>query len=231
MGGNGRFLAARRAADSCTCSHQGQRVRAQAGSGTTAQAGATGVRGGRVRAAHGLPVEGAAQGAIRQCQRGAQALPGMGEGRLLRGDSGRPGLPSTTRWRASPGDGRASTGPCSRRPWRKKPSGPTRRIGEKKGSKRHLLVDGRGVPLSIVVTGANEHDVTPVDQVLQAIMVKRKPTRPPGAASTCVPTPAIEAARRCSIIDSHGYIPHVVSRPKEVAAKRRNPAKKCRGLP
>jgi transposase len=44
----------------------------------------------------------------------------------------------------------------------------------KKGSKRHLLVDGRGVPLSLVVTGANEHDVTQLDQVLQAIMVKRK---------------------------------------------------------
>ena len=38
--------------------------------------------------------------------------------------------------------------------------GATRRIGGKKGSKRHLLVDGRGVPLSLVVTGANAHDVT-----------------------------------------------------------------------
>lgn len=40
--------------------------------------------------------------------------------------------------------------------------------------KRHLLVDGRGVPFSLVVTGANEHDVTQLDQVLTAIMVKRK---------------------------------------------------------
>ena len=30
------------------------------------------------------------------------------------------------------------------------------------------------------------------------------------------------------IIESHGYIPHVVSRPKEAPAKRRNPAKKAR---
>jgi hypothetical protein len=35
-------------------------------------------------------------------------------------------------------------------------------------------VDGRGVPLSLVVTGANKHDVTQLDAVLQAIMVKRK---------------------------------------------------------
>ena len=30
----------------------------------------------------------------------------------------------------------------------------------KNGSNRHLLVDGRGVPLSLIVTGANRHGVT-----------------------------------------------------------------------
>lgn len=35
-------------------------------------------------------------------------------------------------------------------------------------------MDGRGVLLSIVVTGANEHDVTQIDAVLQSVMVKRK---------------------------------------------------------
>ena len=35
-------------------------------------------------------------------------------------------------------------------------------------------MDGRGVPLSLIVTGANEHDVTQLDPVLAAIMVKRK---------------------------------------------------------
>ncbi len=80
---------------------------------------------------------------------------------------GKPGWPSTTRWKASLGDGRASTGRCSRRRWRKKLSGPTRRIGGKKGSKRHLLVDGRGVPLSLIVTAANVNDGKRLDEVLQ----------------------------------------------------------------
>jgi hypothetical protein len=39
----------------------------------------------------------------------------------------------------------------------------------KKGSTRHLLVDGRGVPLSFIVTGANRHDVTQLEPVLKAI--------------------------------------------------------------
>ena len=43
----------------------------------------------------------------------------------------------------------------------------------KNGTKRHILVDGRGVPLSIVVTGANRHDVTQLKPVLENIVVKR----------------------------------------------------------
>ena len=43
----------------------------------------------------------------------------------------------------------------------------------KKGSKRHLLVDGRGVPLSLLVSGANRHDVTQLEIVLDEIVIER----------------------------------------------------------
>jgi len=46
--------------------------------------------------------------------------------------------------------------------------GPNPTDREKKGSKRHLPVDGRGVPLSFVVTGAIRYDVTQLDEVLQS---------------------------------------------------------------
>jgi hypothetical protein len=42
------------------------------------------------------------------------------------------------------------------------------------GSKRHLLVDGLGVPLSLVVSEANVHDGKRLDAVLSAIVIKRK---------------------------------------------------------
>ena len=141
--------------------------------------------------------------------------------------SGKPGLPSTTRWKASPGDGKASTRPCSRRRWRKRPWDPTRRIGEKKGSKRHLLVDGRGVPLSLVVTGANRHDVTQLDEVLRAIMVKRKTPSLRRSKHLCADN-GYRGWRALEIIESHGYIPHVVGRRTEAEAKRRDPTKKAR---
>lgn len=46
----------------------------------------------------------------------------------------------------------------------------------KQGSKRHLLVDARGAPLAIVVSGANAHDKTCAIAVLKAQLIKRPKT-------------------------------------------------------
>lgn len=48
----------------------------------------------------------------------------------------------------------------------------TLRIG-KNGSKRHLLLDGRGIPLSLITTGANCHDVTQLDAMVDGVQVQR----------------------------------------------------------
>ncbi len=47
-----------------------------------------------------------------------------------------------------------------------------RRIG-RRGGKRHLLAAKRGVPWSLVVTAANRHDVSRLDAVPEAMLVKR----------------------------------------------------------
>jgi len=61
---------------------------------------------------------------------------------------------------------------------------------EKNGSKRHLLVGGRGVPLTFVVAEANRHDVSQLEAVLDAVAVDR--TDPPiGGTNICVPMQAI----------------------------------------
>jgi len=117
--------------------------------------------------------------------------------------------------------------PCLRLHWHKRRSDAIRPIGGKKGSKRHLLVDGRGVPLSLVVTGANAHDVTQLEAVLQAIVVERKAPRVRRSKHLCADA-GYRGRRALEIIESHGYIPHVVDRSKEAEAKRRNPTKKAR---
>lgn len=71
-----------------------------------------------------------------------------------------------------------------------------------------MLVDGRGAPLSLIVAGANRHDVKLLAQTLDAIVVKRpKPTRR-RPQHLCVDKgyagkPADRQMR------ARGYIPHV----------------------
>jgi putative transposase len=88
-------------------------------------------------------------------------------------------------------------------------------------------VDGRGVPLSFIVTGANTHDVKQLDAVLKAIMVKRKAPATRRSKHLCADA-GYRGKPALLVIDSHGYIPHVVDRRKEADAKRRDPTKKAR---
>ena len=81
--------------------------------------------------------------------------------------------------------------------------------------------------MSLVVTGANEHDVTQLDQVLSAIMVKRKTPSTRRSKHLCADA-GYRGRPALKIIASHGYIPHVVDRSKEAAAKLRDPTKKAR---
>ena len=56
------------------------------------------------------------------------------------------------------------------------PSAPIPRIGEKNGSKRSLLVDARGIPLSLVVSGAETPDVSLLAETLKARVLRMKPS-------------------------------------------------------
>ena len=87
--------------------------------------------------------------------------------------SGRQGWPNTMRWRASPGAGKASMGAWARHPWRNRVWAPIPRIGEKNGRKRSLLVDARGIPLSLVASRANVHDVKLLEATLRRIVCAR----------------------------------------------------------
>ena len=81
--------------------------------------------------------------------------------------------------------------------------------------------------MSLVVTGANEHDVTQLDAVLAAIMVKRERPWVRRSKHLCADA-GYRGRRALQIIESHGYIPHVVDRRKEADIKRHDPRKKAR---
>ncbi len=88
---------------------------------------------------------------------------------------------------------------------------------------RHVLVDGRCVPLSIVVTGANRHDVIQLQPVLQNIVVKR----PESKQHLCADK-GYEGQPALQIIISENYVPHEKQINEEVKEKKDNPDYKPR---
>ena len=88
-------------------------------------------------------------------------------------------------------------------------------------------MDGRGVPLSLVVTGANVHDCKRLDDVLTAIVVKRKSPSQRRSKHLCADA-GYRGGEHLRTIEDHGYIPHVVDRRQEAAAKQRQPWKRAR---
>jgi putative transposase len=89
-----------------------------------------------------------------------------------------------------------------------------------------LLVGGRGVPLSLIVTGANRHDVSQIELVLGGIMVER-PTPPIRRYKHLCTDAGYTEASALKVIEEHGYIAHVKGRGKEADELKRDPDKKA----
>ena len=85
-----------------------------------------------------------------------------------------------------------------------------------------MLVDGRGVPLSLVVTGANRHDVSQLESVLDSIVVDRPSPPIRRHKHLCADAPAL------AVIEAHGYIPHVKGRGQEASELKRDPEKQAK---
>ena len=88
------------------------------------------------------------------------------------------------------------------------------------------MVEERGVPLSIVVTGANRHDVAKLADVLDGRIVV-SPEEWKGKENLCADAGYVGEKHRQTMID-HGYIPHVRPRGEEIEEKEKNPEYKPR---
>ena len=96
-------------------------------------------------------------------------------------------------------------------------------IGEKNGTKRHLLVDENGVPLSLVVTGANRHDSIALDPLLKARVVK--PGEDDPAQNLCLDAAYVGKEE---VVKAHGFVPHIRPRGEEKKLIERDPTFKAR---
>jgi putative transposase len=92
----------------------------------------------------------------------------------------------------------------------------------KQGTKRSLLTEAKGIPLAVVVAGANRHDMKLLADTLEAVVVER-------------PEPAAEAPQHLCADKAYdypachqgaqrqGYIPHIRSRGEEKGEQARVP--------
>lgn len=88
-------------------------------------------------------------------------------------------------------------------------------------------MDGHGVPLSLVVTRANAHDVTQLEDVLASCMIKRPTPKQRLSKHLCADA-GYRGNNAMKIILAHGYIAHIVDRKREAEHKKQDPLHKAR---
>jgi transposase len=103
----------------------------------------------------------------------------------------------------------------------------------KLGSKRHILTDKDGIPLSTVITSANTHDVTVATNTIDNIVIKRPPPSSSIAKyrnkkknkkkqNLCLDK-AYHSKEVEQEVIKRGYIPHIRHRREEKKYSNRHP--------
>ena len=82
-----------------------------------------------------------------------------------------------------------------------------------------LLVDARGAPLSIIVTGANRHDVTQLASTLDSIVIERPEVRPYHPQNLCADAGFSGKPAHGQIVE-RDYHPHVRPRGEEKVRRK-----------
>lgn len=75
-------------------------------------------------------------------------------------------------------------------------------------------MEGHGIPLSIVVTGANRHDITQVEPVLSGVVIKK----PDNIVQNLCADKGYYGKPAMQIMIKYQYIPHVRARGEEARA-------------
>ena len=93
------------------------------------------------------------------------------------------------------------------------------------GTKRSVLVDEKGLPLSVVLDGANRHDVKLLQSTLEHIVIGQ-----PEATLECPQHLCMDAGYTGSeeLVEAKGYIAHIRPRGEERKEKQSNANFKAR---
>jgi len=89
------------------------------------------------------------------------------------------------------------------------------------------LVDGRGVPLSLVASGANVHDVKLLEPTLEAMVMPRPEPSAEHPQHFCADA-GYKGQAALEAVQARDYLPHIKQRKEEAEAKRTQPGWKAR---
>jgi putative transposase len=78
----------------------------------------------------------------------------------------------------------------------------------KRGTKRSQLSDGRGMPLALIVAGANRHDMKLVEATLNGIMIERPTPTPEQPQHLCLDA-GYDYDAVYETVRAHHYEPHI----------------------
>jgi len=95
----------------------------------------------------------------------------------------------------------------------------------KNGVKKSVLTKGKGVPLAVIISGANTHDIKLLEKTLDSIVIFRPLPSPKTPKNLCLDAGYVGSK---NAIEQRGYIPHIRPRGEEKTEIERNPDSKVR---
>ncbi|MDL5503208.1 MAG: IS5 family transposase [Candidatus Methanoperedens sp.] len=96
----------------------------------------------------------------------------------------------------------------------------------KKGTKRSMLTDGKDIPLSVAVDGANRHDKKLVKGTLDAVIIERPP--PDNIVQNICMDKGYDFPDIRELVKEYGYTAHIRSRGEENNRKKEIPGYRAR---
>ena len=106
-------------------------------------------------------------------------------------------------------------------------TGPNPTDRAKRGTKRSLLTNGKGVPLGVAVDGANRHDMKLVGATLESIVIKRPEAKAEAPQHICLDK-GYDYPQVKELVELWGYTAHIRSRGEEKGEKASIPGYRAR---
>ncbi len=126
-------------------------------------------------------------------------------------------------WKVSSGIGRVLTAEKPNHLWVGKKIGNNPTDRSKLGTTRSLITDGYGVPLGVIIAGANVHDSKLFEQTILNMIIEK----PDGTHHLCGDK-GYDSDLNRHISWAYDYQPNIHSRSEEIQKKKKNPNKKSR---